>query len=148
MNRALGFSALALAIGLAAAPRAQAQSSGQLFVCRDGEVTSTRYGARACDRHGGIDQQATGRVRQRGVYGNGGTNGNRAIYNGSSGGSVNRQRGIYPGGIVIGTNRQVYGGIINRDEQEHHDNGKHLGWYKNHKHQKGDRDHDRDDRDS
>jgi hypothetical protein len=146
MTRAFGFSVFALAIGLAAAPRAQAQSFVQTVVCRDGQVTSTWYGARACDRHGGIDNTATIRARQGTVVG---TNGQRGIY---SGGGVNNNAGnreIY-GGNNNGTNRQVYGVIYNSNNpvvNGQHDNGKHNGWKKHHKHHKGngDNDHDRDD---
>lgn len=134
----LGFSTLAVAIGLAAAPQLQAQTTSQLLVCRDGQVMSSRAGVRACDNHGGIDQQATLRAR----------NGNRGVYNGTANGSVNGQRGVYSGGAANGSNRQIYGGIndgrgvldrntrrdrdIRMHRQEHHDNGKHKGWYKHH----------------
>ena len=152
MNR-IGFSALALAIGLVAAPQARAQSTSQLLVCRDGQVTSTRYGVRACDNHGGIDQQATVRGRSNGV------NGTRGVYNGSNGtiNGTNGQRGVYNGGSVNGSNREIYGGAANRgvyngtvsgngttranrdnDDDDRGNNGKHKGWYKHKKHKHGD----------
>jgi hypothetical protein len=93
--------------------------SSNVLVCRDGEVVSSAYGARACDRHGGVDARATARLRSRavsrsnGTIGNrtvynGGTNGNRAIYNGGTNGN----RAIYNGGTTNGT-RGVYGGGTN-----------------------------------
>ena len=132
----LGFIAAAVAIGLAAAPELFAQTRTEVLVCRDGQVTTTQYGARACDRHGGIDQNATLRARrtvygqsgvyngsERGVYngngsvyGNGttGNNSDRGIYNGN-GGVYNG--GVYNGGVYSGSvnpgDRGVYGGINN-----------------------------------
>lgn len=168
----LGFIAAAVAIGLAAAPELFAQSRYEVLVCRDGQVTSTQYGSRACDRHGGIDQNPTLRARrnvygqngvydgnERGVYnGNGsvygihGTNSDRGVYNGNSGvynggvysGSVNpSDRGVY-GGINSGNANGVYerngviydrnGNAIGRvNDDEHHDNGRHLGQKKHHR---------------
>jgi hypothetical protein len=145
MKRVFGLSALALAIGVIAAPGVQAQTSSSMLVCRDGQVTSTQSGA--CDRHGGIDQQATVRARQGAV--NGTTGSNRGIYNGSTNGSVNGQRGIYNGGTVNGgtvngSNRQIYGNVNNGNAQAHHDNGKHKGWKKkHHKNTKDERENDR-----
>jgi len=170
----LGFIAAVVAIGLAAAPELFAQTRTEVFVCRDGQATSTRYGARACDRHGGIDQNATLRARrtvysqngvyngnERGVYnangsvygtnGANGTSGDRGIHNGNSGvynggvysGSVNpADRGVY-GGINSGNANGVYerngviydrnGNAIGRvNDNEHHDNGRHLGQKKHH----------------
>lgn len=106
----IGMSALVLAIGLAAAPSAQAQSS-RVFVCRDGQTRTASNASHVCDRHGGLDGRATARLRQSGAYGGYGVNGgtaSRGVYNGN--GSVNGGRGVYNGG----TNGTVYnGGVYN-----------------------------------
>jgi len=168
MNR-IGFSTLALAIGLAAAPAAPAQTTSRVLVCNDGQMTSTRYGVHACDNHRGINQQATIRARQN-VYNNVYNNGsNRGVYSGTANGTIytngtNGQRGVYNGGVVNGQNRGIYnGGTVypngtvvypngtvypngraNRDnDNDQGNNGKHKGWYKNGKH-KGHGDKDRD----
>jgi hypothetical protein len=109
----IGISTLALAIGLVAAPRVQAQSrvlaqTSSSLVCRDGQVVSSVYGARACDRHGGVDATATARLRSRAVARSNRTNGNRTVYNGSTNGN----RAIYNGGTTNGT-RGVYRGGTN-----------------------------------
>jgi hypothetical protein len=180
-------SALALAIGLAAAPQLFAESRAELLVCRDGHVTSTRFGDGACARHHGVDRSATLAARRRaeyerthtaranvdrGVYRAPATvgtvqgNAGRGVYTGTNGtvnGSPANQRGVYNGGVPVGTNLPVYRrpvnvpttGTVHRDDdddddrgpgnhgrghayghdKDKHDNGKHKG---------RDRDHDRD----
>lgn len=119
MTSRIGVSALALAIGLAAAPQLFAQSGAQIVVCRDGQVTSTRYGARACDRDGGIDRKSTRLARRNGVNGVNGANQNRGVYNGGVynggvyNGSTNGNRSVYGGAYPNGSNRSVYGGSVN-----------------------------------
>jgi len=126
MNR-LSISALAVAISLAAAPQLFAQSRAAVVVCRDGYVTSTRYGERACERHRGIDRAATARARREGVLGSNGVyapNESRSVYDGGvynggvyNGGVYNGgvyNGGIYNGGVYgSGTNRGVYNGTVN-----------------------------------
>jgi len=168
--------AVALAIGLAAAPQAFAQSraqiqQSQLIVCRDGRVTSTRAGDRACDRHSGIDWNATRIARRDGLgalNGVNGVNGNRTVYN--SNGTVigsNGSRSVYGNPYPNnGSNRSVYGGTVNgtnngtwnrdrdRDDDDRGANNSSLGnghgrghAYGHFKHKHKDKDKDGDDRD-
>jgi hypothetical protein len=143
MNR-FAMTTFALAIGLTAAPRVWAQSSSTGQVCRDGTVMRSNNTS-ACILHGGIDQQATSRT-SRGVYGTNGTTstpgptGNRGVYNGGGVNGSNRQ--IYTGGNQSG----VYDGTRSRDDEHR--------WDKKHKHhvkkdkkwKHNDRDDDRRDR--
>jgi hypothetical protein len=91
-------SAVALAIGLFAAPQLFAESRSELLVCRDGHVTSTRFGDEACRRHHGVDREATRRARREAEYRN------RGVY------APNTQRGVYTGRYPNGANGTVYGG--------------------------------------
>lgn len=107
----IGMSALVLAIGLAAAPSAQAQSS-RVFVCRDGQTRTASNASHVCDRHGGLDGRATARLRQSGAYGGYGVNGtaSRGVYNGNGGANGGRgvyNGGVYNGGVYNGGNGQV-----------------------------------------
>ena len=97
----ISMSAVALAIGLMAAPQLFAQRRAELLVCRDGHVTSTRYGDEACRRHRGIDREATMRARRNAANGMYGANG---VY------VPNAQRGVYTGKYPTGANSTVYGG--------------------------------------
>lgn len=107
----IGITALALAIGFTAAPRAEAQSqTQQVLVCRDGVTVSAAFGDRACANHGGVDVTATNQVRRNGGYPiNSGT---RGVYspNGTNGGT----RGVYRGGVNNGG--VVYGGTNNNGQ--------------------------------
>ena len=120
MNR-FGITTLALAIGLSAAPRVWAQSTSAIQICRDGTaVRSTNLAA--CVLHGGIDQQATSQA-SRGIYSTNGTAGNRGVYN---------------GGTVNGSSRQIYGGGNSSGTVDRTRTGKHDGrWDRR-------RDHDAD----
>jgi hypothetical protein len=144
MLKGLSLSALALAVGLVAAPRLSAQSAAKVLVCKDGSMSSTSQGTFACLKHGGIDQQASINAQRGGygVYGNTGANGssrNRGVYQPTTNGS---ERGVYNGGVVNGSNRSVYDQIGNVNGK-----GKAKGKHKHHKkHHDGDDDHDRDDR--
>lgn len=101
----IGITALALAIGFAAAPRAEAQTQAQqVLVCRDGTTVSGAFGDRACANRGGVDVNATNAVRRNGGYPiNSGT---RGVY--SPNGNNTGTRGVYRGGVNNGG--VVYGG--------------------------------------
>src|SRR4051794_35319448 len=98
-----GIPALAIAIGLAAAPRVQAQTArrADVLVCRDGTTLLSRDG-RVCANHRGVDANATARARRDGVYGANRSTGvynQRGVYSGagSNGTGSNGTRGVYDG---------------------------------------------------
>ena len=126
----IGITALALAIGFTAAPRAEAQSqTQQVLVCRDGATVTAAFGNRACNNHGGVDVNATNQVRRNGGYPiNGGT---RGVY--SPNGSNTGTRGVYRGGVNNGGvynggvyNGGVYNGGVNSNGQIQCADGKWL----------------------
>jgi len=112
MLKGFAVSALALAVGLAAAPRLSAQSAPQRLVCKDGTVT-TGKDVLTCFRHGGVDKQATARMEQGqyGVYPNTGRTGSSDT------------RGVYGGGVYDGVNgtRTTRARRDERRAHKHHD---------------------------
>lgn len=116
------FASLAAAIGLAAAPqlfaqsRVQSRGQSQLLVCRDGGAASARHNDRACDRHGGVDWNATTVARRDGL---GALNGINRV-NGVSGINAvlgNRNRSVYNGNNSNNrNNRSVLGSVNGRDD--------------------------------
>jgi len=114
-----GFSvvALALAVGLTAAPRLSAQSASKRLVCKDGTVTNTGD-LKLCFTHGGVDEQATqqartGQTTVRPVVRTGtpsspsapGTPATRGVYGGTTGGTSTR--GVYDGRTTTRSERGV-----------------------------------------
>lgn len=166
----ISVSALALAISVAAAPQLFAQGRTKVFVCRDGQVMSTRRGATVCERHGGVDGRATAQARRNGVntangiYGPNGVynpNGGRGVYNGNGTvyPSTGSNRSVYGNAYPNGSNRTVYGtvnpnpnGRVHRDDDDRDDDrslnpgnngrGHAFGHFKNKHHKHGDGDND------
>lgn len=155
----IGIRTLALALGIAAAPRAQAQNTN-VVVCQDG-TTAANIGLRTCAGRGGVNTTATTQGR-RGT--NGTVNGRVRCPDGTLSTSGIHGCGVQTGGVYGGTRRSSNGDVVylpqrtdrrtdgRRDDDDdrshkakkfkHKDNGKHLGQWKH-----GVRtDRDRDDR--
>ena len=164
----IGITTLALALGLLAGPRAEAQN-GSVFVCQDGTVVHNA-GLRTCVGRGGVNASATARAQQGRVVNRGASNGGIQCPDGTwstSGihGCRSQDGRIYGDPRRTRNGETIYGRSNRRDDDDqddeddngndrrgrkskHGNHGRHQGQWS-----RGQRDHDehgnndRDDRD-
>ena len=171
----ISITALALALGLLAAPRAEAQNRS-VFVCQDGTVVNNA-GLRTCAGRGGVNTSATARAQQGRVVNRGASNGGIQCPDGTwstSGihGCRSQDGRVYGDPRRSRTDDTIYGRRSNRrdnddqddDDDEDDDNdhgndgrghkakhgnhGRHRGQWSRGQHEHGNNNQDEDDDDN